>query len=232
MTVRLVVNADDFGMSPGVNRGIIEAHERGIVTSASLMVRWPDAPDAARMAADFPDLGLGLHIDLGEWIWQGEERVALYEVVNPRHRQAVEAEVRKQLDQFRDMVGRDPTHLDAHQHVHRRQPVRSIAQSLSAELDVPLRMYHPSITFCPRFYGQVHHGSPAHHRIGVPHLSRVLRSLPDGTHELMCHPGYGEGLATPYRDERIIELRTLTDPAIREIAASLELTSFAPFAAG
>src|SRR5207247_11145801 len=46
----LIVNADDFGQSAGVNRGIIEAHERGIVTSASLMVRWPAANEATAYA--------------------------------------------------------------------------------------------------------------------------------------------------------------------------------------
>ena len=56
----LIVNADDFGQSPGVNRGIIEAHEHGIVTSASLMVRWPAAASAAAYAREHARLGLGL----------------------------------------------------------------------------------------------------------------------------------------------------------------------------
>jgi hypothetical protein len=59
----LIVNADDFGLSGGVNAGIMAAHEHGIVTSASLMVRWP----AARYAAGHPRMSLGLHLDLGEW---------------------------------------------------------------------------------------------------------------------------------------------------------------------
>jgi predicted glycoside hydrolase/deacetylase ChbG (UPF0249 family) len=54
VTRQLIVNADDFGQSAGVNRGVIEAHENGIVTSASLMVRWPDAADAARYARPAP----------------------------------------------------------------------------------------------------------------------------------------------------------------------------------
>src|SRR5206468_2930594 len=58
----VVVNADDLGLSPGVNRGIIEAHERGIVTSASLMVRWPAAAEAAAYARSRPQLGVGLHL--------------------------------------------------------------------------------------------------------------------------------------------------------------------------
>src|SRR5437899_1259327 len=68
MTVRiLIVNADDFGQTAGINRGIIEAHERGIVTSVSLMTRWPAAHEAARYCLSHRSLSLGLHFDLGEW---------------------------------------------------------------------------------------------------------------------------------------------------------------------
>ena len=63
----LVVNADDFGRSPGVNAGIADTHERGIVTSTSLMVRWPAAEQAAAYARQTPTLAVGLHADLGEW---------------------------------------------------------------------------------------------------------------------------------------------------------------------
>lgn len=80
-TRHLIVNADDFGQSLGVNRGIIEAHERGIVTSASLMVRSPAAADAAAYSARRPKLSLGLHLDLGEWSYRGNRWVPLYEVV-------------------------------------------------------------------------------------------------------------------------------------------------------
>ncbi len=62
----LIVNADDFGRSPGVNWGIIEAHGGGIVTSASLMLRLPAAAKVAAYATEHPDLALGLHFDLGE----------------------------------------------------------------------------------------------------------------------------------------------------------------------
>ena len=61
----LIVNADDFGLSAGVNRGIVEAYDNGIVTSASLMVHKPAAAQAAALARSRPSLGLGLHIDIG-----------------------------------------------------------------------------------------------------------------------------------------------------------------------
>ena len=68
----VIVNADDFGLSAGVNRGIAAAFEGGIVTSASLMVRPDAAAEAASYARLHPVLGVGLHIDLGEWVHVGK----------------------------------------------------------------------------------------------------------------------------------------------------------------
>ena len=114
----LIVNADDFGQSAGVNRGIIAAHERGIVTRASLMVRWPTATAAAAYARGNPRFGVGLHLDLGEWTYRDGAWPALYEVVSLQDAHAIAEEVSRQLAAFREIVGRDPTHLDSHQHVH------------------------------------------------------------------------------------------------------------------
>ena len=82
MSRAAIVNADDFGQSAGINRGIVEAHERGIVTSASLMVRWPAASAAAAYARAHPRLSVGLHVDLGESIYRDGEWIALYERVD------------------------------------------------------------------------------------------------------------------------------------------------------
>src|SRR5438128_1512986 len=97
----LIVNADDFGQSPGVNRGIMRAHEQGIVTSASLMVRWPAAAEAAAYPRTRTGLSLGLHVDLGEWVCRGGTWVALYEVVPAADEARVAEEVARQLDSFR-----------------------------------------------------------------------------------------------------------------------------------
>src|SRR5207302_249202 len=127
----LIVNADDFGQSLGVNRGIVEAHEKGIVTSASLMVRWPAAAEAAAYARAHAGLGLGLHVDLGEWAYRGGTWTLLYQVVPADDRAAVSAEVDRQVESFYRLVGTGPTHLDSHQHAHRDEPLRSILREVA-----------------------------------------------------------------------------------------------------
>src|SRR5262245_58205784 len=102
----LIVNADDFGQSHSVNSGIIEAHERGIVTSASLMVRWPAAAEAVAYSRQYPDLSLGLHVDFGEWAYRGEHWVPLYQVVPIHDTTAVADEMARQLTTFRRLVGK------------------------------------------------------------------------------------------------------------------------------
>src|SRR4029077_1803827 len=68
--IRLVVNADALALTLGINDGIARAHRDGIVTSASLMVRQPAAEAAAELVHDLPNLGIGLHADLAEWVAQ------------------------------------------------------------------------------------------------------------------------------------------------------------------
>src|SRR5437660_692767 len=109
----LIVNADDFGLSAGVNRGILEAHSRGIVTSTSLMVRWPAAVEAAAIADDCPAMSVGLHLDLGEWAFRDGAWERLYYVVDLEHPDAVRREIRVQIDEFCKLTGKCPTHLDS-----------------------------------------------------------------------------------------------------------------------
>src|SRR5262245_13991236 len=93
----LIVNADDFSLSEGVNRGIIEAHERGIVTSASLLVRKPAAAAAADHGREHPRFSLGLHLDLGEWAYDGEDWVLVYQIIPLDDHAVVTKELERQL---------------------------------------------------------------------------------------------------------------------------------------
>jgi chitin disaccharide deacetylase len=225
----LIVNADDLGMSEAVNAGIAEVHERGVVTSASLMVRQGAALAAAEYAAAHPALSVGLHIDLGQWDYVNGEWMAAYERCDPDDEAAVEAECRAQLEACRRLLGRDPTHLDSHQHVHMSEPVATVAERLAAELAVPLRARR--IRYEGGFYGQTGKGEPVPEAISVESLVRIVSSLPAGCTELGCHPGLGMGEESSYGREREQEVRTLCDPRVAAAIEreGVELRSFAAF---
>ena len=224
---RLVVNADDFGLSAGVNAGILRAHVEGIVTSASLMVRGEAAAAAAAEAADQPRLGVGLHLDLAEWVCDDGEWRCEYAIVDCSDAAEVAAELERQLDGFRALCGREPTHLDSHQHVHREEPVRSILGVRARELGLPLR-HHGYVRYCGAFYGQGHAGTPQPQTITAAALIRLIADLPAGTTELCCHPAASVSAHFSYAAERLAELEALCDPAVREAvgAAGVVLCTF------
>jgi predicted glycoside hydrolase/deacetylase ChbG (UPF0249 family) len=225
----VIVNADDLGRSEPITDGIIRAHDEGIVTSASLMVRWPDAERAARLARDRPELSLGLHLDFAEYAFEDGEWRPLYEVVATDDAEALDREARAQLARFRELGGCDPTHLDSHQHVHMDEPVREVARRLAGELGVPLRRVDPRVGYDGSFYGRELDGARSHAHISIENLLRLLRELPRGTTELACHPGKSGGGDPAYDEERELELNALVDPRVREVleAEGIELRSFA-----
>jgi predicted glycoside hydrolase/deacetylase ChbG (UPF0249 family) len=229
MTRRLIVNADDFGLSEGVNRGILRAHDHGIVTSASLMVRQPAAQSAAAEARRRPGLSLGLHLDVGEWEFRDGQWAAVYEVVPGDDAASLAAEVGRQLDAFVRLVGRPPTHIDSHQHAHRSEPLKATAQALAARLGVPLRHFSETVRYCGDFYGQGGKGEPLPELITPDALVRIIRALPAGVTELACHPGEDPSLSSVYRDERAIEVGSLCDDGVRSVMREqgIELISFA-----
>ena len=210
----LIVNADDLGLSAGVNRGIFEAHERGIVTSASLMVRWPGAEEAAVYAKEHGRLGIGLHLDFSEWAIVDGEWATLYEVVDLNDAAAVRREVGRQVEVFLRLMGRGPTHVDSHQHVHRDSRVWGIVVEEARRLGVWLR-HGEGVRYCGEFYGQDEMGGAYHLGIGVENLVRMIGEAGMGVTEVACHPGYDDGLATMYRVEREMEVAALCDARVR-----------------
>jgi predicted glycoside hydrolase/deacetylase ChbG (UPF0249 family) len=223
----LIVTADDFGQSGSINDGVVQAHEAGIVTSASLMVRFPTSREAASYARDRPQLSVGLHVDLGEWSHRDGEWVAEYEVLASPGRRQLAAEVDRQLTAFEALMGWPPTHLDSHQHVHRGEPLRSVLVERAASLRIPLRGHDPVVRYSGAFYGQSGRGEPFPEAISVEGLVATLEELPSGWTELGCHPG-AEPAGSMYGAERPVELGTLCDPAVREAVRRLgiELRSF------
>lgn len=212
---RLIVNADDFGQSPGINEGIIRCCENGIVTSASLLVNWPAAPAAAEYARGILSLSVGLHVDLGEWVYRNGEWQALYQVVPLDAPSAIEAEVARQLELFRRMMRCDPTHIDSHQHVHWHEPVRTIVASIGHRLGVPCRGLGGEISYHGGFYGQTGKGQPIEGAVSAERLIAILASLSHSTTELGCHPGLRGDAPGMYVAEREAEARALCDASVR-----------------
>jgi len=211
----VIVNADDFGYGAGVNRGIAEAYDRGIVTSAGLMVNAPFAEEAVRLAAGRPGLSLGLHANFTN------EAQRLVDFDDP---DVCRRELRQQLDRFVELTGRLPTHLDSHQHVHRRAACLPCFRELALQHALPLRDA-PPVTYKGGFYAQLEYGVSLPERVTLAALEGMLRGeVTQGIYEFACHPGYYDAAASyVYHEDRERELRTLCDPRARALLEELQI---------
>jgi predicted glycoside hydrolase/deacetylase ChbG (UPF0249 family) len=120
-------------------------------------------------------------------------------------------------------MGRDPSHLDSHQHVHHTEPIQSILEDLAERLTVPLRDSSDEVGYSDEFYGQTWDGAPLGPAITADRLIKVLASLSPGVTELGCHPGRGNDLDSMYGEERAVEVETLCDPRVRQALSDLQI---------
>ena len=205
----LIVNADDFGASRGINRGIIEAHRRGILTSTSLMVLTPFSTDAAKLAKTEPRLSVGWHADLPEALQDSPKRAG--------------EELERQFSRFMELMGVRPTHLDSHHNVHRKPQLLPVFLETAAAQGLPLREHSP-VRYFPNFYGQW--GGESHpEQISAENLARMFKTrIGEGITELSCHPGWMDrSFVSGYASERELELQTLCDPMLRRVLADQEI---------
>lgn len=231
---RLVVNADDFGLSQGVNLGVLRAHQHGILTSATLMVTMPAAAEAFTMAKATPSLGVGIHITLtaGRPL-SGEvpsltgpdgRFLRLPDLASRAQRADVEREVTAQVEAFL-AAGLRPTHLDSHHHVHLEiRLVADVFAAAAARLGVPVRGIGRAPALIDRFYGR--------EQVTVERLLALLSALTAGsTSEIMAHPAYLDPALldlSSYTIERVHELAALTATAVQEAvrAQAIALISY------
>jgi len=158
MTKRLIVNADDYGRTPAVSRGILQAHGAGIVTSTTVMINQPGIREQLAWALEQPGLGLGLHLVFSAWqpVLSPEEVPNLVDgqgAFLDQHTlwaQAAEippielrAEFDAQVQRFATLAGRLPDHLDCHHFVHLYPPFFQAYADLAARLALPLRIPFP-----------------------------------------------------------------------------------------
>ena len=247
---RLIVNADDFGRSPGIDRGVVRAHRDGIVTSTTFMANAPGAEKAARLLRETPSLDAGAHLVLtyarpltdparipslvreDGTFYRPTELLA--RVID---REEALAEYRAQHARARELIGREPTHVDTHHWIHDHPALSWAVCELARETGAAARTHTPEQRDAYRAKGvrtPDHFTREFQHpgNIDVPFLLALLSRLEDGVTELMCHPGEPdpELVATSaYARERPLELATLTDRRVREAIErqGIALTTFA-----
>ncbi len=150
----LIVNADDFGRSRGVNLGILKAHKEGIVTSTSFMVNQPFAQEGASILKDTPSLGAGVHLvfSTGRPVLPPEKVPTLVDsqgffltqealLVNPEKvsPEELKAEFKAQIERFRTLVEREPDHLDCHHFAHVHPHFFAVYVQVAREEGLPIR---------------------------------------------------------------------------------------------
>jgi len=217
----LIVNADDFGLSKGVNYGIIDAHVNGIVTSTTLMVNMPAAKHASSLAKKYPSLGVGVHFNLtvGKPIHLNVPSLvndkgyfhSKKDVLNKANVIEIEKELRAQINEF-FTLGLSPSHIDTHHNLHGTEPVSSIVKVLGEEYQLPIRRLYkkePSINtleFCSKFHDD---------NASYETLLDIFEIASMTPLEMMCHPGFVDQQLlnhSSYSIQRIKELDILTDP--------------------
>jgi predicted glycoside hydrolase/deacetylase ChbG (UPF0249 family) len=239
---KLIVNADDFGFTRDVNQGIVEAHRDGILTSTTLMASGAAFDDAVRLAKDNPTLDIGCHLVLvGEPPFPATVVKLMQAVALGRIRIYDEfaAQVRRILD-----AGLNPTHLDTHKHTHLLPPVLDAVARIAEEFGIPW-VRHTLVM--PRRFERVlreHHCRSTDHFAGfritgkydAQALAALIRALPEGSTEFMCHPGRcGPELraaGTRLKESRERELLALTSPEVRAALAEagVQLATFSQLA--
>lgn len=236
----LIVNADDFNLTDGVTRGILAAHRDGIVSSTTVMVNLPGLEKSRDLAREFPRLGLGLHFNLtlGPPVLPPGRVSSLVDgsgrfvrdharLENAGDLSEIRAEWAAQIERFESVFGRQPTHLDAHHHVHRHARIFEVALDLAERQGLPLRALTPEmverirrrrLSAVDRAVGDV--GPEAFWQ--PARLVDFLRGLPPGVTELMCHPGFADDALSlsSYCAQREVELRALCDTRVKEALAA------------
>ena len=248
--MKFIVNADDFGMSPGVNRGIRYAYEQGIVRSTTLMPGMNYFNDAVDISKDCEFLAVGIHLTLtaGTPVLRGHKTIVDNNGNFIKMKNALNNGSKIDLDEVRSELfaqvekvfaaGIDISHVDSHHHIHGVKEVFEIVLDICKQYSLPLRAIDENqrkearkreivVTddFTVDFYDK---------DVSLEKLLEILvnaKKKKTETIELMCHPAFLDSIVynqSSYNVQRMNELAVLTTPGLenRLSAMGVELIDF------
>ena len=237
--MKLIVNADDFGLTEGVTRGLLDAMERGIVTSTTMMVNTPATLMAANIVRENPHLAVGLHINvtLGMPLTQCATLTENGRFIKPSvignddrySEDELYLEMCAQYQRFVELTGQKPTHLDSHLYAHQKfSKVGRAIRRLAEEHRLPVR------DLATNTFSRVHF--EGNFKVKPGETKGVLKEkayqLIDGLSsyeiaELMVHPAFPDDWLinnSSYNIQRSIEHAVLTDPDICQYISKAAIT--------
>ncbi len=219
--MKLIVNSDDFGLTEGVNYGVIKALQKGVLRSTTAMVNMPAIEHAANLAKANPELGVGLHLVLTAGFPLLKDHKTIVDdnghflknsVLNASEIDAEEVyrEYKAQMERFIEVFGRKPTHIDGHHHTQALDQTKDVTLRLAKEYDIEyVRALSDHPMFVHNFYGD---------HVSIEDFKSVVNSSKNNNLlEIMCHVAFIDVdllKISTYNSNRVKELETLTSPEL------------------
>ena len=242
----LIINADDFNLTPGVSRGILQAHDEGVVTSTTILINLPLEVKTVKSLKRRKKLGLGIHLNvtLAKPLHRpskipslmGQEgrfrRPPDYFQKTPRIQEVVK-EYEVQIQLFEKHFSKKPDHLDTHHHLHDHPVFFKALAEVAKRWKVPVR--RSRIFQMSEFHRETKNLRTTDYLLGnleTRHIWQkesflgVVENLQTGTTEIGCHPGFCDAKLrqiSSLQEVREKELRLFSDRSLRKKIDSLDI---------
>jgi chitin disaccharide deacetylase len=242
MKRHLIVNADDCNLTPGVTQAILDCHDKGILTSTTFMINLPLEPSTVKSLQRRKNLGVGIHLNvtLGKPVSNPAEIRSLLSGGTFRkvHDQttklpkAVELarEYQSQINRFKKAFGYLPTHLDTHHQVHDHPFFLEVLTKVASKNKLPLRRSRLTRE-AKRTTDFIFGNLTVEGYWRKEALETILENLPNGTSEMMCHPGKNDAALkaiSSFTSGREAEYKLFSSPAVKAftVRQGITLTHF------
>ncbi|SDB83724.1 hypothetical protein SAMN05421734_101342 [Pelagirhabdus alkalitolerans] len=230
----LIINADDFGYSKGINLGIVDAHREGILSSTTMMANMPGFEHGVQMAKENPDLGIGVHLvltagkpvrhDVPSLINKDEfHHISFYEKDFSIDLDELYREWDAQINKIKD-AGIHPTHMDTHHHVNIIPSITEVFVKLARKHDLPVRnnfIVPEDVNTTNKFFTEFDNLGSTKELWKPFVITNLIKDCKKyGTVEIMCHPGYVDHVlleSSTLLDNRVYTVKELQNPAYKNI---------------